>query len=147
MGADSTKLQNTLKMYIDSDGADSKEEMRQLLHQTSSVDRYNLLMKVRGDKYVGNTGPHLAAAYNDLETLKYMLAGLRADQKYDVLKIKAGDGNSALHFAADPGYSSIITYLLTDLSQQQKFKLLKLQKRDGDTPLHDAASRHHSEAV
>ena len=104
-------------------------------------------MNVRGDKYSDNTGPHRAALYNDLETMKYMLEGFTADEKYDVLKIQDSIGSSALHFAAGNGYSSIITYLLTDLSQQQKCNLLQLQDNDGNTPLHYAASNQKSEAV
>ena len=147
MSAYSQELEIALKKYIDSEGADGKVELRQLLQQTSPVDRYSLLMNVRGDIYTGYRGPRLAAKYNDLETIKTMLEGFTGEQKYDVLKIQGYAGISALQCAAYFGHSSIITYLLTDLSQQQKFKLLKLQKRDGDTPLHDAASRHHSEAV
>ena len=146
MSAYSKELKNVLKKYIDN-SADGKEELRQLLQQTSSVDRYSLLMNVRGDKHSGNTGPHIAAKYNDLETMKCMLEGFTTDQKYDVLKIQGGYGSSALHCAAGEGYSSIITYLLTDLSQQQKYNLLQLQKEDGDTPLHRAASQQKSEAV
>ena len=140
-------MEKSLKKYIDTESVDGKEELRQLLQQTSSVDRYSLLMNVRGDKYSGITGPHIAALYNDLKTMKYMLEGFTTDEKYDVLKIQAGDGLSALHYAAVGGYSSIITYLLTDLSQQQKYDLLQLQKIDGNTPLHRAASQHQSEAV
>ena len=140
-------MEKALKRYIDSDHADGKEELRQLVQQTSSVDRYSLLMNVRGDKYSGNTGPHIAALYNDLETMKCMLKGFATDQKYNVLKIQVGGGLSALHYATWNGYSSIITFLLTDLSQQQKYNLLQLQDIDGDTPLHRAASQQKSEVV
>ena len=139
-------MEKALKKYIDSESADGKEELRQLLQQTSSVDRYSLLMNVRGDKY-GNTGPHRAAWWNDLETMKYMLEGFTADEKYDVLNIQGYTGISALHNAAAIGCSSIITYLLTDLSQQQKYNLLQLQKEDGDTPLHVAAYQQNPEAI
>ena len=44
-------MEKALKKYIDSDSLDGKEELRQLLQQTSSVDRYSLLMNVRGDEY------------------------------------------------------------------------------------------------
>ena len=143
----STELKKALKKYIDSLGSDGKEELRQLLQQTSSVDRYSLLMNVRGDKLNGNTGPHIAAGCNDLETIKYMLEGFTADEKCDVLKIQNSDGTSALHYAAVNGRSSIIHYLLTDLSQQQKYNLLQLQDKDGETPLHRAASKRKSEVV
>ena len=139
-------MEKALKKYIDSDSVVGKEELRQLLQHTSSVDRYSLLMNVRGDKY-SYTGPHIAARCNDLETMKYMLEGFTVDEKYDVLKIQAGAGNTALHYAAWQGHSSIITYLLTDLSQQQKYNLLQLQNDDGDTALHYAASQQKSEAV
>ena len=145
MSAYSKELKNVLKKYIDN-SADGKEELRQLLQQTSSVDRYSLLMNVRGDKY-GNAGPHVAAGKNDLETMKCMFEGFTVDKKYEVLKIQGGGGVSALHFAAYYGFQSIITYLLTDFSQQQKYNLLKLQDVDGATPLHDAASQQKSEAV
>ena len=67
-------MEKMLKQYIDSLTKDGKEELRQLLQQTSSVDRYSLLMIVRGDKYSGNTGPHIAAKYNDVETMKWYLS-------------------------------------------------------------------------
>ena len=140
-------MEKALKKYIDSLSADGKEEVRPLLQQTSSIDRYSLLMNVRGDKFSGNTGPHIAANYNDLETMKYMLEGFTVDEKYDVLKIQGGNGLSVLHCAAWRGYSSIITYLLTDLSQQQKYNLLKLQDKDGVTPLHYAARNNHSSII
>ena len=118
-----------LKKYIDSLSADGKEEVRQLLQQTSSVDGYSLLMNVRGDKWSGNTGPHLAAGYNDLETIKYMLKGFTGDKKYDVLKIQIKNNCvSALHYAAGYCPSSTLTYLLSGLSQQQKYNLFQLQK-------------------
>ena len=142
----SKKLEKALKNYIDNYSVDSKEKLRQLLQQTSSVDRYSLLMNVRGDKY-SITGPHVAAMYNDLETMKYMLEGFTGDEKYDVLKIQGCTGVSALHYAAWGGYSSIITYLLTDLSQQQKYNLFQLQKEDGDTPIHRAASQQKPQAI
>ena len=71
MATYSKDLEKALKKYIDS-RADSKEELRQSLQQTSSVDRHSLLMNVRGDKYSSNTGPHRAASKNDLETMKYV---------------------------------------------------------------------------
>ena len=142
----SKSLANVLKNYIDSESADGKEELRQLLQQTSSVDRYSLLMNVRGDKY-DNAGPHIAAWEDDLETMKYMLEGFTVDEKYAVLKTQCGDGISALHYAAANGYSLIIAYLLTDLSQQQKYDLLQLQTADGNTPLHRAATRQKPEVV
>ena len=130
-------MEKGLKKYIDSMSSDGREELRQLLQQTSSVDRYSLLMNVRGDKYRGNTGPHIAANYNDLEKMKYMFEGFTGDKKFDVLKIKVEKSDfSALHYAAWNNHSSIITYLLTDLSQQQKFKLLKLQKKKMETRLY-----------
>ena len=140
-------MERVLRIYIDSKSKNGKEELRKLLQQTSSVDRYSLLMNVRGNKYNGNTGPNTAANYNDFESMKDMLKGLTGDQKYDVLKIQSGNGISALHHLAWGGYTSIITYLLTDLSEQQKYNLLQLQKIDGDTPLHDAASQQKSEAI
>ena len=146
MSVYSNKLELVLKWYIDIIGADGKEELRQLLQHTSPVDRYSLLMNVRGDKY-GNTGPHIAAREDDLETMKCMLEGFTVDEKYDVLKIQARNGLSALHLAASFGNSLIITNLLTDLSQQQKYNLLQLQKKDGDTPLHRAALQQKPEAV
>ena len=139
-------MEKALKKYIDNASVDGKEELRQLLQQTSSVDRYSLLMNVRGDEYFNNTGPHIAALWNDLETMKCMLEGFTVDEKYNVLKIQ-GDAVSALHYAAWGGCSSIITYLLTDLSQQQKYNLLQLQDKDGNTPLHAAATKHQSEAI
>ena len=147
MSVYSNKLELVLKWYIDIIGADGKEELRQLLQQTSSIDRYSLLMNVRGDKYSNNTGPHRAAWYNDLETMKCMLEGFTSDKKYDVLKIQTGNGCSTLHYAARRGYSSIITYLLTDLSQQQNYNLFQLQDKCGATPLHDAAFTQKPEAV
>ena len=144
----SVGIVSALKKYIDSEGADGKEELRQLLQQTSSVDRYILLMNVRGEKWWGNTGPQMAAWHNDLETMKFMLEGLTRKQKYRVLKIQAESiGRTTLHYAAGPGHSSIITYLLTDLPQEQKFNLLQLQDVDGDTPLCHAATYQKSEAV
>ena len=143
--AHSTEMEKALKKYIDSESKDGKKELRQSLKQTSSVDRYSLLMNVRGDIWSGNTGPHIAALYNDLETMKCMLEGFTIDHKYNVLKIQGGV--SALHYAASSGFSSIITYLLTDLSQQQKYNLLQLQNKYGDTPLHRAASQQKPEAV
>ena len=140
-------MEKVLRKYIDSNCKNGKEELRKLLQQTSSIDRYSLLMNVRGNKYNGNTGPNTAANYNDFESTKDMLKGLTGDQKYDVLKIQSGNGISALHHLAWGGYTSIITYLLTDLSQQGKYNLLQLQKIDGDTPLHDAASQQKSEAI
>ena len=98
MSAYSKELEIALKKYIDN-RADGKEELRQLLQQTPSVDRYSLLMNVRGDKYSSNTGPQIAAGYNDLETMKCMLEGFTADEKYDVLKIQNSYGISALHYA------------------------------------------------
>ena len=145
MSAYSKELENALKNYIDN-RADGKVEVRQLLQQMSSVDRYSLLMNVRGN-WNSYAGPHIATIYNDLGTMKYMLQELTGDQKFDVLNIQSSGGISALHFAAWHGYSSIITYLLTDLSQQQKFNLLQLQQKKGDTPLHDAASQEKPEAV
>ena len=140
-------MERALKKYIDSGSADGKEEVRQLLQQTSSVDKYSLLMNVKGDKYSGITGPHIAAECNDLETMKYMLEGFTVDEKHDVLKIQTSYDISALHYAAYKDNSSIITYLLTDLSQQQKYNLLQLQKEDGDTPLHVAAYQQNPEAI
>ena len=139
-------MEKALKKYIDSLSADGKKELRQLLQQTSSVDRYSLLMNVRGDKY-SYSGPHFAAWGNDLETMKCMLERFTSDQKYNVLKIQDYDGRSALHFAAWYSCPSIITYLLTDLSQVPKYDLLRLQDYDRDTPLHCAASQQKSEAI
>ena len=138
MSAYSKELEIVLKKYIDGIDVDGKEELRELLQQTSSVDRYSLLMNVRAE-YSGIIGPHVAAKYNDLETMKCLLAGFTGDQKYNVLRIQVRNGLSALHYAATD--LSIITYLLSDLSQQQKYNLLQLQKYDGDTPLHYAASQ------
>ena len=146
MATYSLKLDNALKKYIDNLSAASRGQLRQLLQQTSSVDRFRLLMNVRGDKYRGNTGLHIAAISYDLETMKYMLEGFTVDQRYDVVKIQGG-GLSALHYAASKGFPSIITYLLTDLSQQQKYNLLQLQNKDGNTPLHDAASQRKPETA
>ena len=148
MSANSKELGIALKKYIDN-RADGKEELRQLLQQKSSVDnKYSLLMDVRGDKYGSITGPHIAAKYNDLETMKYMLKEFTFDQKYDLLKIKGGkSGLSALHYAARNNRSLIITCLLTDFSQQQKYSLLQLQDEDGYTPLHRAAHEQKLEAV
>ena len=109
MTAYSKGLENALKKYIDN-RADGKKELRRLLQQTSSVDRYSLLMNVRGDKH-DNTGVEIAALYNDLETMKCMLEGFTVDEKYNVLKIQSGYSNSALYYAAENGNSSIITYL------------------------------------
>ena len=81
-------MEKALKKYIDSESVDGKEELRQLLQQTSSADKYSLLMNVREDKY-DTTGPHVAAIYNDLETMECMLEGLTGDQKYNVLKIQS----------------------------------------------------------
>ena len=139
-------MEKALKKYIDSMSADGKEEVRPLLQQTSSLHRFRLLMDVRGDEYSGNTGSHIAARENDLETMKCMLVDLTSDQRYAVLRIQAYGGLSALHYAATNGFSSIITYLLTDFSQQQKYNLLQLQDDDGNTPLHRAASEQESVA-
>ena len=139
-------MEKALKKYIDSMSADGKEEVRQLLQQTSSLHRFRLLMDVRGDEYSGNTGPHLAARENDLETMKCMQEDLTSDQRYAVLRIQAYNCLSALHYAATNGFSSIIGYLLTDFSEQQKFNLLQLQDDDGDTPLHKAASEQEPAA-
>ena len=122
-------MEKALKKYIDSLGVVGKRELRQLLQQTSLVDRYSLLMNVRGYTYSGYTGPQVAARENDLETMKCMLEGFTVDKKYDALKIQGGGGVSALHFAAANGYLSIITYLLTVLSQQQMYNLLQLKVR------------------
>ena len=62
-------MEKALKKYIDSESADGKEELRQLLQQTSVADKYSLLMSVRGDKWMGNTGPEIAAKHNDLKTM------------------------------------------------------------------------------
>ena len=144
--AQNTEMEKALKKYIDSMSVDGKEELRQLLQQTSSVDRYSLLMNVRGDKY-GNAGPHVAAGKNDLETMKCMLEGFTVDKKYDVLKIQGGHRASALQYATARGHLSIITYLLTDLSQRRKYNLIQLQDNDGDTVLHEAAFQQQSELV
>ena len=144
----SKDLEKALKKYIDSLSKYGKEELRQLLQQASSVDRYSLLMNVRGDKYSGTTGLHKAALYNDLETMKYMLEEFTVDEKYDVLKIQIKNNCvSALHYAAGYCPSSTLTYLLADLSQQQKYNLFQLQKIDRNTPLHVAASKPNPEAI
>ena len=150
MAKNSKDLEKVLKKYIDGESADDgNEELRKLLQQTSVADKYSLLMNVRGDKWWsnGNTGPQIAAMFNDLETMKCILEEFTIDQKYDVLKIQVGYAFSALYYAAENGNSSIITYLLTDLSQQQKYNLLQLQSDNGETPLHRAASKRKSEAV
>ena len=85
MSVSSQDLEKAIKKYIDSEGVDGRQELRQLLQQTSSVVRYSLLMNVRGDKCSTVTGPHLAAAYYDLETIKFMLEGFTGDHKYEVL--------------------------------------------------------------
>ena len=83
MSAHTKELEIVLKKYIDSDSVNGRKKLKQLLQQTSPVDRYSLLINVRGDKHSGNTGPHVAAGYNDLETMKYMLEGFTSDKKYD----------------------------------------------------------------
>ncbi|XP_067944374.1 uncharacterized protein [Watersipora subatra] len=144
MAARDTKLYQLLLMYSKSVGGADK--MREALINASAETRYSTLKEARNPSN-DFTAVHRAAIENDKESLKYMLAGLPTDQKYEILQIKDIVGGTALDWAAWKNHWDTLVLILSGLSTDQRFEILKKQEPDGFTLLHHAARCNHSEEL
>ena len=147
MATYTSELETALRSYIDRLGNEDRDRLRELLKNESVDAKRELLMNVKGGVFSTWTGLHCVTYVDDLETIKYMLNDLSANQIYNVVKIQDYVKCTALHTAAELGRTSIINYLLSNLSDQQKHNLLKIQDRRGDTALHVAAVNKKGETV
>ncbi|XP_067944598.1 uncharacterized protein [Watersipora subatra] len=139
MDYDRADLQQLLLGYANlGTNSEQTERMREVLKNAGAESRYDMLMKIRSEA-AKCTPIHRAAAWNDRESTRHMLAGFSTDQRHMILKIQNQGAKTAAHFAAQEGHTEMLFCLLHDLSSGHRFEILKLQDVDGNTALHDAA--------
>ena len=87
-------------------------------------------------RLAGWTPLHVAARFNHLELVRYLVA----EQQVDPM-CQAEDGDTPLHRAChDDSNMNVVVYLVNAMSQHLPLKdVVSCRGKDGDTPLHDAA--------
>lgn len=111
-------------------------ECRTLLSRVEKVDQLKLVAK----RWKNATLVHLAVKVASPELIEYMLEGLSAQERFNLVRLQDDQGMTALHCAASlEQYSSTILKAILNELEGVKHELLLIRCNKFNTPLHYAA--------